>query len=53
MNMKVLIEAAVGMVITLLFIWYTWTLASACDEVALGDPEAVTRAMADFDAQSG
>jgi uncharacterized membrane protein YkvI len=52
MNKTVLIEAGVGIVITLLFIWYTWSLASACDEVSIDNPEAVKRAMEEFK-QSG
>ena len=47
----VLIEALVGIVITILFIWYTWTLATACDAVS-EDPKAVQAAMDAFDART-
>ena len=45
---QVLIESIVGIVITVLFIWYTWSLASALDLVS-EDPEEADKRMKEWD----
>jgi protein-S-isoprenylcysteine O-methyltransferase Ste14 len=45
---QVLIESIVGIIITVLFIWYTWTCATALDNIS-EDQEEADRRMKAFD----